>query len=451
MTKPFRVVAGSILLVGAGAFAWAYFDLPNRLAFSQAAARLPAMMAQARELGLPVTADEVVPGADVDDDANAAVGLVASVARFLELPLDTRVLLRDIADAAQRGEPDALRQGLDLPEPTDEILDRVAASVVLEHVDFGRDWSLGNRVSFPDAAGTKFAVRMFALRALARAANGDWDRALDDLAAGYRTCRVIGADPTIQSFYSQVSSEAVLFVATERLLGMAAADKNRLEPIVAVLADNPATIDFPRAMRHELYSGMVACRDIRGFLNEVMAGSPEEKDREYRRLVPRSLSKETIGDAYQARLLEFWIGAYRSMEQAKNPREMADRLLQASVEAQRSTDPTQRLNRYLVPVYDNMGAAVMRNIGQRHAVETLGRALLFRASKGRFPDSLEEMGTVLEDPFTGRPLFYRRSGDTVLIYSADEDGEDDGGTRGTRRPGVGGIDLVASYPPGRSG
>lgn len=442
---------GSVLLVGAGAFAWAYFDIPNRLAFSQAAARLPAMKAQARELGLPVTADEVVPGVGIDDDENAAVGLVSSVSRFLELPLDTRVLLRDIADAAMRGEPDALRQGLDLPVPTDDILNTVSKAVVLEQVDFGRDWSLGNRLSFPDAAGTKFAVRMFAFRALARAANGEWDLAVDDLAAGYRTSRVIGTDPTIQSFYSQVSSEAVLAVATERLLGMAAADERRLKQVVDVLTANPASIDFPRAMRHELYSGMVACRDIRGFLNEVMAGSPEEKDREYRRLVPRSVPKETIGDAYQARLLEFWIGAYRSMEQAKNPREMAERLLQASVEAQKSTDPTQRLNRYLVPVYDNMGAAAMRNIGQRNAVEALGRALLFRAAKGRFPDSLEEMGTVLEDPFTGKPLLYRRSGDTVLVYSADEDGEDNGGTRGTRRPGVGGIDLVASYPPGRSG
>ena len=243
----------------------------------------------------------------------------------------------------------------------------------------------------------------------------------------------------------------MLATATERMLGIAASDGARLEQIVDVLSGNPASIDFLRAMRHELYSGMVACRDIRGFLNEVMAGSQQEKEREYRRLVPRSVPKETIGDAYQARLLEFWIGAYRAMEQADNPREMAERLLQASVEARRSTDPTQRLNRLLAPVYDNMGAAVMRNIAQRHAIELLGRALVFRAQKGRFPDSLEEMGAVLEDPFTGRPMVYKRVGDDVIVYSTDEDGEDNGGLRGARRPGVGGIDLVASYPPGRSG
>ena len=409
------------------------------------------MQARARELGLPVTAEEVVPGAKVADQDNAAVGLVAAVARFLEMPLEIRTQLRETADAAMRGDADALRRGLDLPAPVDDILAEAAASVVLDGVDFGRDWSLGSRVSFPDVSGTKFAVRMFALRALARAQDGDWDRALQDLASGYRTSRVIGTDPTIQSFFAQVSSETVLATATERMLGIAASDGARLEQIVDVLSGNPASIDFLRAMRHELYSGMVACRDIRGFLNEVMAGSQQEKEREYRRLVPRSVPKETIGDAYQARLLEFWIGAYRAMEQADNPREMAERLLQASVEARRSTDPTQRLNRLLAPVYDNMGAAVMRNIAQRHAIELLGRALVFRAQKGRFPDSLEEMGAVLEDPFTGRPMVYKRVGDDVIVYSTDEDGEDNGGLRGARRPGVGGIDLVASYPPGRSG
>ena len=33
------------------------------------------------------------------------------------------------------------------------------------------------------------------------------------------------------------------------------------------------------------------------------------------------------------------------------------------------------------------------------------------------------------DPFTGKPLEYRREGDGFLIYSAGPDGRDDGGSR----------------------
>jgi len=57
---------------------------------------------------------------------------------------------------------------------------------------------------------------------------------------------------------------------------------------------------------------------------------------------------------------------------------------------------------------------------------------------GRYPDGLAELGLsddVLTDPFTGDPLLYRRDGDSYILYSAGEDGQDSGGVPGSK-PGT---------------
>jgi len=61
---------------------------------------------------------------------------------------------------------------------------------------------------------------------------------------------------------------------------------------------------------------------------------------------------------------------------------------------------------------------------------------LFRHDEGRLPESLAELcpkylSTVPLDPYSGRPLVYRRVDDTCVLYSVWDDGDDDGGKFGT--------------------
>ena len=64
---------------------------------------------------------------------------------------------------------------------------------------------------------------------------------------------------------------------------------------------------------------------------------------------------------------------------------------------------------------------------------------LTKAKEGQYPASLESLPSAimpkpLTDPFTGKPLIYKRKGEGFIIYSVGPNGKDDGGTpRGTRR------------------
>jgi hypothetical protein len=91
----------------------------------------------------------------------------------------------------------------------------------------------------------------------------------------------------------------------------------------------------------------------------------------------------------------------------------------------------------------------VRHLGLRDSVEERGFAMAagdaqlrllrvelalreYRAARGRYPDTLAELvPSVLprlpKDPFTEKPLFYRRQGERYLLCSPGPDGMDDGG------------------------
>jgi hypothetical protein len=63
----------------------------------------------------------------------------------------------------------------------------------------------------------------------------------------------------------------------------------------------------------------------------------------------------------------------------------------------------------------------------------------FRADHGRLPERLAELvpeylAELPDDPFSGRPLVYRRTDDSYALYSVGENGRDDGGTRDPSHP-----------------
>ncbi|MFO0810887.1 MAG: hypothetical protein U0746_19840 [Gemmataceae bacterium] len=51
----------------------------------------------------------------------------------------------------------------------------------------------------------------------------------------------------------------------------------------------------------------------------------------------------------------------------------------------------------------------------------------YRRANGDWPKSLADVGPLPDDPFTGKPLAYRRTTDGVAVYSLSFDGKDDGG------------------------
>lgn len=73
---------------------------------------------------------------------------------------------------------------------------------------------------------------------------------------------------------------------------------------------------------------------------------------------------------------------------------------------------------------------------------------LYKHQHGAYPDTLAALSPAIladvpPDPFTGKPVFYRREGDGFILYSVGLNGTDDGGVENKRDPDQG--DMVWKF------
>jgi hypothetical protein len=94
-----------------------------------------------------------------------------------------------------------------------------------------------------------------------------------------------------------------------------------------------------------------------------------------------------------------------------------------------------------VPNYTKAFEVVIRDETQRRMTITVIALLRFQRQNGHYPVSLTELtppylAKPVMDPWSGKPLHYRRNADgTFTLYSVGEDGRDDGGDPTPRVPG----------------
>lgn len=106
-----------------------------------------------------------------------------------------------------------------------------------------------------------------------------------------------------------------------------------------------------------------------------------------------------------------------------------------------TSDPVRMISEKLYPFrYAMLNLLPSRGAASRAVVLAAAAALIARAKIGAYPDAL--VGTPA-DPFTGRPLGYRREGaDGFVVYSAGPGGTFGGGKPGDETPGA----ILFRYP-----
>ncbi len=95
------------------------------------------------------------------------------------------------------------------------------------------------------------------------------------------------------------------------------------------------------------------------------------------------------------------------------------------------------LTEFLLPALGRVHQLRTREEASRRATQLAYATHLFKARNGRFPQSLDELpdayGTDMKvDPFSGHHFGYRLTGEGPRIYSASENGIDDGGVHSPR-------------------
>jgi hypothetical protein len=183
------------------------------------------------------------------------------------------------------------------------------------------------------------------------------------------------------------------------------------------------------------------------YLSGMAGGADEDRERRFSQMQPDDAAKSVEAfDSYYRDLTDQMRLGYPLVRAAD---------LEATAERYVHINP---LTETLLPALSRVFQLHARNDASRRATQLAFATHLFKARNGRWPNSFDELpsehaANVRSDPFSGVDFGYRVDPDGPVIYSASENGLDDGGVHSPRwndeiKNDVESDDFVF-YPPQR--
>ncbi len=403
------------------------------LAYSTSMVRR-ARAALAKE-GRPLTAEEILPPS-VSGGENAAP-LYESAFRLLESQsVGDETLLSVLADAAYRileenmSNHDIARihDVMERPE-VEQAVDLVRRAMERPVCRFSVRWDQGPNALLPHANAMRQMTRILGARSLLNAERGDFDSAWRDAEMALRTAEAMRDEPILISQLVRIAQTRTALEVIRKLAAVAPPNDAVASRLMQLLASLEERRPFARAVDGErLLLGEWSFR----LLENDMAGYAQ-----------KDVLHSLFGTA--GRLIR--LKPVRRMDYAiylNLVRHAASRTERAFHEMPQQDEPDiprlARLTRLIVPAFGGYRRSVEEHIALTRVART-GLALIrHRAIHGSYPDTLESLAPTLlgapaEDPFTGRPLIYRRADDGFVVYSVGPDGKDNGGAPRSRSVG----------------
>lgn len=405
-------------LAGGGLwYSWSHSDVV------QAAAKLPAELAAARQAGMPTTPDELRAQIRQKTGTNGAHDYLDAFARAKSLrknridPDRLEKLLRDQGTAAEVASAKA------------EVKRNASALASFELgsqkdlLDYNRPWEQGLMVLYPDLGDARNLALLECLRAYYNPAERN------SLLAVARTSKLMENDRSMVSAFFRGWIE-----------------KGTIDTLLALMQKEPENARL-RALARETLKEMGPLPDARkcfgGELVVFRVGAQQLGPKQIEELkmagVNVSIHPQAVAmlrfpvvrQANEATMVRFW----REMAAAvpKDPEDiLAFRAGVRAVES-RYTD-RERIDHsvlvaagmFRVEFPDNLGTILTR----RRLLAATVDALDYRATTGSLPKTL-----AVADPF-GKQMVYKPSADGFKLYSVGPDGNDDGGRERDKNGGV---------------
>ena len=305
---------------------------------------------------------------------------------------------------------------------------------------FVRDWSQGAKLEFPEYQQMREAARLIKTESYLLARDGRYGEAISNQARGFRVADQAATDHTLISYLVGVASEAIALGGMQGILAQAGPNAAVDDEVRRVVASKHSHLSLPAAMAGEagfdctvfpqMHSaegrGMSASLDAAGF-SEGAIRSFKVSASEQRHL-------HSLIDAWQADYLARMRVLVIACDQPPSVRQAAFASVNAKLRWDGSSADGTRyvFSSILMPVFTTIGQNGTR-INAREAVTQAGAFLLAeKARTGAYPNTPPQ-GFI--DPFTGKPLLFRREGGGFVVYSAGPTGRFDGGKLGAKVPG----------------
>lgn len=304
---------------------------------------------------------------------------------------------------------------------------------------FGRDWNKGAKLEFPEYPRMREAARLIKDESYLLARDGHYEEAIVNQARGFRIAEHAASDHLLLAYLVGVACEAITLAGMQSIMTQAG-------PNAAVDASVRQAVDAKRP-RLSLRAAMAgeAGFDCLQFpkmhqaekmgLPAVLKAAGLTADQAH--LVQASgsrLDPHGLVDAWEADYLRRMLMLVRASDQ---PLALRRGVFEASAkQTLPGSDPGEVgyvFGDILLPVFSKIDQNDTRTQARTAVMLAAAVILAQKAKTGAYPDKLPQE---FIDPFTGRPLGYRREGDTgFAVYSAGPTGHFDGSQPGQKVPG----------------
>ncbi len=381
------------------------------------------------------------------DDQNAAP-IYAKLAQMLkDKPLGLPMYAQPLG-AAQTYTPEQIAAVQKIYDSRPDVWALVHQAADRPQCVVARNWKDGPAILFPDLAWYREDERLLRTETYLLAAQGKYADAIQNQARGFRIAQQAASDPTLISYLVGEACEAIALRGMGDILSLSGPNSEVAAQVTQAVKDAHPHLSLAYALTGETTLQAASMKMIRGKLpQDGLTG------------LAAAISQLTDGGGSPPKGLEAasdadkqfaadWLDESEAIILNRMRALIAAADLPLAARRQAFTMPADTLppalsilTNILFPVFAPMAEHPAR-LQAREAVLLAGAAVMGSWTKDTgFPAALPGAFT---DPYTGKPLGYRREGDSgFIVYSAGPDGTFDGGKPGDNLPSG---EFVFRYP-----
>ncbi len=298
---------------------------------------------------------------------------------------------------------------------------------------FARNWAKDPFLLSSHFAGMRESARELKTQSVLLAEQGHYAEAVMDQTRGYRLAEQTASDHTLIAYLVALAMDDIATSGMQGILTLAGPSADVDAQVSQAVTDHGAHLSLGAALRGEPAKVEAVFALVRrggpAALPQVVGGSDARPSKG----VVAPQTRRFYADLLDAAEADYLHQMRAVIHAADTQSASAAFALAVREQHTPANDPVQQFTHLLWPFqYDTLNALPQRAATAREITQAAAAVLAQRAKTGTYPETLP--GT-FSDPYTNKPLGYRREGaDGFVVYSAGPDGKYDGGTPGDTAP-----------------
>lgn len=294
-------------------------------------------------------------------------------------------------------------------------------------LDFGKDYDKIMWIEFDEFSPMKNLARASAVRASVCAGDGDWKGAIEALRVADRVAHHVGQEPSVISVLVGIAIRSIHDRRLQHVIGRFQNDPKALAALQAHVASLDPLPDQRISLMGETMFAMQVL-DHGSFRDEFSANDfDDSSDWKY-----SVMKLPPVRRAVRLHLIRGWREIWEGMpSDGQDWRSVEAILRKAEMKSVSDGSMVGTISSDFFPVF-GIAPAWARCLAQRRLAQSTIKLLQERQKGGSLPAKLPDYGLNSTDPFTGKPLHYRKTASGFVIYSEDSNGDQGGVGKGYR-------------------